>query len=131
MKVAGLHDLPDLLEMATRFADHQAWFEVDEGDTLDHLRTIMEAGRIWRTDAGMLAIVVARNPWNETQVIAQEVLWWSEDGRGMELIKALHDWAPGKVDWISFSTASNDDRMVPIMERLGYRPLERAYVREV
>jgi len=69
---------------------------------------------------------------NNTVLIAQELMWYGKNGRA--LIKPFEEWAKEQeCDFTMMSSLVNDREPTirRIYSRLGYKPIESAYIKEI
>jgi GNAT superfamily N-acetyltransferase len=76
---------------------------------------------------------------NAAAFIVQELFWWVKPesrgtGAGGELLTEIEQWAAEKGAAAVFMIAladKNEEKMQNLYARMGYRPLERTFAREV
>lgn len=133
---ATLADVPDLVAMGGKFIAHSAYagrlrddpearaglmrrlIENDDGAVF-----VLEGGR------GMIGMIAYRHPISG-DLVAGEVFWWCECGRGVELFRAAEAWAIG-FGVTAIQMVAPNARVGRLYERLGYAPLESVYQREI
>jgi hypothetical protein len=136
---ATVDDVPALVEMGGRFIASSA-YRGRIGDNADVRRGLMKRmidGPEFAllvsvrsgTLTGMIGMMTYEHPLSG-DLVAGEVFWWAEDGRGLSLLRAAEAWARGKGVTAVQMIAPND-RVGAIYEAKGYRPLERIYQREL
>jgi sulfur transfer complex TusBCD TusB component (DsrH family) len=131
-------DIPQLLVMGQSFFEASPWpayveFDVERlSKTLSRLLESEDA-IILMTDHGMMAAVIY-DLYPAACSVAQELFWWSEDGTGTDLRRAMETKAKAKGAKLCVLSAVENDQMVT-MDRAyrmwGYRLVERLYVREL
>lgn len=80
-------------------------------------------------ETGAIGGMMAPHPFNHSQMMADELFWWSEGREGLRLLEAYEEWAGDAMIRMTALEAVEPERMKRFYERRGYRPLERAYVR--
>ena len=116
-----MRDLPALREMGRRFHDaaRPEWPWSDEGfDTT--IRQVMGAGFLALTERGFLAGLIAPQPLNPAWRVAHELLWWSEDRKGLDLIRAFRRWAEAQgASEIKWSCRAGNERVTRVYARIA------------
>lgn len=129
-------DIPGLLAMGERFAakarlsDHVGY----DPASMERTFAAMIDGDnfcLFVGSAGAIGGMVAPHPFNNAQIIADELFWWSEGREGLALLKAYEDWAGsfGAVIRMTTLEAVEPERVGKLFARRGYVPLERAFVK--
>jgi len=124
-------DVPELVKMGRLFA-RAIGEEPHDASLLDYMTGLIEQGIIYRSKQGMIGGIVVTQPWNRNRRMAQELFWWSEDRKGMALMRAFEKWAEAQGvgrEYVVFSTIGAPGRTDELMGKLGYKQVERAYRR--
>lgn len=133
VRVATDADIPALVAMAGQFhATHERRFDFDQ----DHMAANFEA---WvRSPAcvvlvhaqGFIAGAVMPSASNPRWLAAYEILWWSEDGGGLVLMRAFEKWACDmNASEVKFSHPASNPTLPRVLVRLGHVPAEIAYTK--
>lgn len=85
---------------------------------------VSNEGAVWVTDGGFLAASIERSVINP-EPIAVEHGWYAADRSGMRLLRVFEDWAAARSARVRLSTPARGVDLT----RLGYRPVETAWVR--
>ena len=138
-------DIPRLMVMGEQFAKY-APFDVEfspEGAAA-FVAGLMEIGLVLvaEQDGEILGgILGALTPmwYSPSNLMASELAWWvAPEHRGgraaLQLLRAFEDWAKAsgaKVITMSDLRIGEDYPAGPLFERMGYRVLERAHIKEI
>lgn len=129
-----------VLLMVRHFLDHSlygALFEsdVDAGGLFD---TVLAAGLVLVADngdhlVGMLAIVALLHPLGG-KLYAEEVCWWVEPEHrsgfiGPKMLRSAEDWARRKGCSVVKMVAPHGSTVGDFYGRIGYTPIETAYIK--
>lgn len=136
VRVAGHADVPDLVEMGMRFIARAGTPATEVTNATQFFAGLIDnpAGVIFRTDGGFLAAFVAPLYYRPDYLQAHEALWWSEDGRGLRLLRAYEAWARemGAHEILMSSLHGiTGDPVGKLMRRNGYVPRDITYVKEI
>lgn len=127
MRLAKFSDLPLLVDLVGRLVVASCLpMQVDVDHTRAVLRRLMisDDGAVWVTGAGFLAASIERTVVSPNPV-AFEHGWYAEDRSGLRLLRAFEAWAAARGAVVRLSTGING----PDLSRLGYRPVEMAWVK--
>ena len=137
-KLAELSDLPTCLEIAKKFVEFYGleYHEPSVERMLTHILTngvfilALDGSKI-KGGAGALH---AQNPWNQTELVYQEMFWWVEEEYrnttvGIKLLLELEKLAPAGSK-IIMSILPHSNFKHSTMEKLGYSLKELSYVKE-
>ena len=95
MRRATEADIPHLCDLGAKF--HKAAKlpgAFNRNVWADFIRSVWDQdGVFFVTDGGMIGAIPATQPWTDNYWTASEICWWSEDGRGLELLDAFEAWA--------------------------------------
>lgn len=128
MRIATAGDIPRLREMGRAFHDlaqpewpwSDAGFDTTIGQCIDN-------GFVAMTDGGFIAGIIAPMPLSPEWIIAHELLWFANDGKGAKLAQAFRDWALNhRVDEIRWSCRSSNLRVKRFYEKFS-TPCEAVY----
>jgi GNAT superfamily N-acetyltransferase len=143
VREAGPLDLPEIMALCRRFFEASGYrsFGFDEESMLGTLRRLMDHpdGVVLVADGGMVAGVVYPVFFNQSHRQAQELFWWVDDeargsGVGRDLIRAFEKWAKSndcKTVSMLCLEALEADKVEKLYLRSGYKPTERAFVKEL
>jgi len=146
IREATAADADRLVDMATRFITSSTTY----GELLppDHTRVLglvnicLELGVIVVAEGrdgvlvGLLGVVVLEHPFSDVQ-FAEEQAWWVEPEYrhgtvGPRLVTYVHEWARLRgVKFVKMAAPADAPSVGQFYERLGYRPIETAYVLEL
>lgn len=133
MREATEVDVPALVEMAGRFhagVEHRFPFDADHMAAQFRAFMANDAAVILVEGGGFIVGVAAPAISNPHWIAAHEVLWWSEDGGGLRLLRAFEDWARDfGADEVKMSHPVGEDRLLGILGRLGHEIAEVAYTK--
>lgn len=135
---AEVADIPELVGMGRRFlamSPHSGMGEFDAEAVARVLRFMIESptSLVLTNGDGAIGGVQAPLYFDPSRTMMEESFWWAEKG-GRDLLKAFQkESALMGSHYLMLSTLENDrshliDRLVSAM---GYRPLERRYVKEL
>lgn len=136
IREATVDDIPRLLAMGKTFAakarleDHVGYDPASMAATFEAMIERDEFA-LFIGDHGAIGGMVAPHPFNYGLNMADELFWWSEGREGLRLLAAFEDWAKDH-DAVVRMTALESvdpDRVGKLYGRLGYTPLERAFVK--
>lgn len=151
---ARMSDLPELMRLGRAFYDTnqmQRYCKFDEdtaaltlthliqqqeaGNALllvsDHVPELLEGGKEYPAKlGGMLALLSFPGYFDKSSRMVQELFWWAEDGRGIELVNRARLWVAntGGGAMMLAETGRGDERMARLYKRLGFEPVERFYM---
>ena len=129
-------DIPRILEMGAKFFRAMNRHEVgeySEAAAESTTRLLIENGILLVSENGMVGGLVY--PFYMTgRLTAQEFFWWSEDGKGRELMDAFEkrakEMGAETIQMIALESL-DPQRVGKIYERAGYKPAERSYIKVV
>ena len=136
-------DLDQLVKMGERFAGwaHQP-FDADKvrdvllGAITKPEQVVLVYERSGTIEGGIMGIVYP--PWTSNAVLwAVELAWWVDPARrgsaGIRLLQAFEVWAQehGAVSVSMSAFASLHSTAGPLLTRMGYRPTEHVYMRDL
>lgn len=142
LKLAEATDLPDIVDMALKFAAVSPYSELPiEQEKIEELILSMLKDRnktiivLYMKDdkpVGMLAGMTSEMLFNR-ELLASEVIWWVEpehrSRKSFALKEAYEYWAKRVgAKYIQMSNL-NDKRVEQFYERTGYKLTERAYLK--
>lgn len=79
------------------------------------------------TDGGFILGLIQPNPMSRGYLIAQEFLWWSEDGSGADLIRKFRAWAKARgAHEIRYSCPAGNKRVERFYSRIA-QPTETVF----
>lgn len=131
MRESTESDIPDLVAMGRKF--HAASNELApfDGDAVANFLAGLIAhddGIVFRTGKGMIGGILAPAYCDPSWVMAVEMFWWSEDRRGLDLLRGFEKWAKEKgANEVRTATMTNLERASMILEKSGFAPLETSY----
>jgi len=120
-------DLPLLVELVGRLvAASGIPLAVDPDHTRAVLRRLIisDDGAVWVTRCGFLAASIEQTVISPAPVAAEHG-WYAEDGKGLRLLRVFEAWAAERGAMVRLSTGIGG----PDLSRLGYRPVEMAWVK--
>lgn len=118
-----------LLEMGRRF---HAASGIPCGFDGDAFLLAMERCGVFTTEKGFIAGMLVPSPICPSWVMAVELAWWSEDGKGLSLLRKFEKWArQSGASEIRMTTLSDMPRAGEIMPRLGYRSVEVSWTKVI
>lgn len=135
-KVADSHDFPKVKEMVEKFLASSPYRDVTPDyaaiEGLFHHLVEDPDKCIFLTENGFVCGLLTPLFFAPDVIIATEVAWWSEDGKGEELKAKFEDWARSNGATASQMTTLNN----PLAGRLGahlvangYTPVEISYLK--
>lgn len=132
MILADTSDIPKLLEMGRKFHEsvqpEWPWSAEGFSDTMDSL---IHNGFVAMTARGFISGLIAPMPLNPDWLVAHEILWWSEDGKGWPLMRAFREWAEtNDADEIKWSCRSTNERVQRFYSRFS-EPCETVYSEKI
>ncbi len=134
VRQATAADIPALVEMAGRFHEqHERRFGFDADHMARHFASLIEADQFCQIHGkGFLTGVIVPALSSPDWLTAFEVLWWSEDGNGLRLMRAFEKWAAGRgAREVKFSHPVGNDRAAQILSRTGHVPAEVIYTKGI
>ena len=139
IRPATVDDIPQLLAMGQRFADDAGvtdWIEWDDASVTRLLHHLIESedGVCLVSDNGMFGGFIYPHEFNNSILLFREVFWRSEGFEGVKMLLRAEEWARAKGARLSgmFTPIKQVTGDVgPLYERLGYRPSERIYMKEL
>lgn len=135
IRAATLDDIPRLLEMGSRFAklanlsEHVGY---DPDSMAETFKALIDGGHpVFISETGAIGATQSPHPFNHRHITAQELFWWSEGGGGTRLLKAMIEHCERHCHSLQMITleAVRPDAVGKLYERMGFRPLERSYVK--
>lgn len=116
LRQATQADIPALIDMGRRFhaAAQPEWPWSDSGFSA----LMMKMPFLSITDGGFFAGTKAPWPLNPEWIVAHEVLWWSEDGTGLQHLQAFREWAVDAHE-IKWSCRADNDRVCRFYSRFA------------
>ena len=86
------NDFPAVAQMAKRFSDlgPQGF---NEEEFLEAPQNAVDLGGAFRSEKGFIFGALAPAYCNRNWLIAIELAWWAEDGKGLSLLAAFEGWA--------------------------------------
>lgn len=131
MRTATPDDLPRILKMGRKFHEASNQFApFSEAATARMLEGLIASpdGMVLISDGGMIGGVLSPAYCADAWVMAVELFWWSEDRRGLVLLKGFEDWAREMgANEVRMTTLTNLERADKILRRRNYAPLEISY----
>jgi GNAT superfamily N-acetyltransferase len=140
IRLASPADAENIARLGARFFDEAGWsdcLEYNEADCRaslegmigqEHFICLVSGDPI----DGMIAGLVGPAYFNASQIMGEELFWWSEGRTGLRLLAALEDEARNR-GCIAFTMKSlarlGGDRMAQLYQRRGYRPSESAFIK--
>jgi GNAT superfamily N-acetyltransferase len=137
-------DVPEIVEMATRFVDTTAYRDAvtinrERVTALAHQLIDSDTGTIFVAQAsagdliGMIVLTSFDHPFSGDKVVA-ELAWWVEPamrGRvGLYLLRKAEQWAiEQKAQWLTMGAPTPD--VERFYAATGFTPVERAYQRRM
>lgn len=112
-----------------RLADHVGY---DPASMEQSFRLMIENGHpVFIGEAGAIGATVAQHPFNSGHIAAQELFWWSEGREGLALLNALQEHCEAHCHSLTMITleAVEPERTGRLYERLGFKPIERSYMK--
>jgi hypothetical protein len=136
IRAATADDIPRLLEMGEKFAERanlKAHVGYDPASMDRTFATMIEYDSycLFIGQSGAIGGVVGPHPFNNVQMVADELFWWSEGREGLKLLDAYEAWVAerGAIARMSALEAVDIDRVEKILARRGFEPVERAYIK--
>lgn len=130
VRMAHAGDIGEILEKGERFCMAAGYSDFSGTDAHDFALQLVREGAVFLTEGGVLGALLAPLPWCRAHIQAVELFWWSEDGHGLDLVRAFERWGRERAKTLVFSTVEMDQRASEIMGRLGYRLREMSWVKE-
>ena len=140
---ATIDDFPDLYRMGIAFAAAAEMPEVDPDTFYRSVEMLISDGilkvAVNSTICGGAGALVFPHYWNEKEIVAQELFWWVDENArkssaAIRLLSEMESEAreKGAKSLIMITL----DKLTPeVLERLyirrGYRPQERAFIKEL
>lgn len=128
IRLATPADIPRLVDMVAALAEASGMpVTVDRDWTARSLLALIASrdSAVWISGDGFLAAQLVRSTVSP-QPIAAEHGWYARDGSGLRLLRAFETWAAERgAVMIRLSTGAGG----PDLARLGYRPVETAWIR--
>ena len=139
MKVAELHDLPEIADMSMKFMATTGYASYSDRETIEKLIERLILGEqnekiiIFQPGVGFLAGCAAPFLFGQ-HLLATEIAWWVEpdkrgSGIGAEFLSAFEYWAKEKAGCTMLSMVCLDDKLSRFYEDKGYKLYERAYMK--
>ena len=127
-------DLPRLMEMGEKFAEKARLSEhvgYDPASMEATFRLMIAGGPfvLFIGEHGAIGGMKAPHPFNRATQIVDEIFWWSEGREGLRLLDAWEEWAGTAIKRMTTLEAVEPERVSRLLERRGYRPLERVFIR--
>lgn len=89
-------------------------------------------GGLFRTEKGFMAGVIVPSAVDPDWKMAVELAWWSEDRKGMHLLRQFEKWAKESgASEVRMTTLASLPRASKIMERVGYRSAEISWTKVI
>lgn len=138
VRTATVEDIPALVEMGAKFhamSPHKPVGDYDYDAVARTLAFLVESpsGLVVRSDTGVLGGFMAPVFFAPTVPMMEENFWWASGG-GQELRRFFEAEAKAMgARFVYFTTLENDriDAIDRLMQRDGYRPVERRYMKEL
>jgi hypothetical protein len=133
VRLAGLDDLPRLIEFSKAFHQASPWAEVDFNEYKMKkvlLEMIAEGDAVViMHDKGFIGGAIS-TPFFSTSPIAQELFWWAEES-GVELLEAFEAWAYHEgAEMVSMaSTGLRAKALERLYRGRGYEAREATFVK--
>lgn len=146
IRAATFADIPEIASLGKLFHAQAEWEEIpySEEDCAKSLHNLMASPAFICLVAdvggivGMASGVISPVYFNHDHVSGEELFWWVADNApqmtGIRLLQSLEKAAKdrGCSTWQMKSLARlNDDRMVRLYCRFGYRASERSFIKEL
>lgn len=135
MREATEIDIPALVDMARFFhgaAEHRFPFDADHMEAQFRAFLANDSAVCLIEGSGFILGVLAPALSNPHWISAHEILWWSEDGGGLRLLRAFEDWArEAGADEVKMSHPAAEHRLLGVLGRLGHEVAEVAYTKEL
>ena len=135
IRAAGMDDIPRLMEMGQRFSKKAALVEhvgYDPASMEQTFAALITGGHpIFVSERGAIGGTSTPHPFNHDHIIAQELFWWSEGGDGLRLLKRFEKWCAENCHSLRMLTleAIEPERTGKLYERMGFKPIERGYIK--
>ena len=128
---ATVQDLPRLLQMGEKFhrmSQLPCRFDaVAFGQTLLRLMNANDK-TVLVTERGMIGGAIIPSYCDPDWNMAIELFWYSEDGRGLSLLRSFERWAKDKgADEIRMSSISSLPKAERIYTKMGYLKIEESW----
>jgi hypothetical protein len=128
-------DIPFLQEIGPKFAARASLpFPLDPDSLERTLITIIETGVCLRGEHGAIGGFIFPHPFNNDVIVGSELFWWSEGREGLALLAAFEaackDRDAVMVGMITLDSVE-PERTGALLERRGFKPLERQYIKEI
>ena len=122
-----------LAEMGQRFhAASSVPCSFDEDAFLAAMEGCKAQGGVFQTEKGFIAGVLAPLPIDPQWTVAVELAWWSEDGKGLSLLRKFERWArESGAREIRMTTLADMPKASEIMKRLGYHSAEISWTKVI
>jgi GNAT superfamily N-acetyltransferase len=137
IRPATVDDIPALLELGERFAGESgmsAAIGFDPESVERMLRQLIESGILLVCPGGMIGGLVYGHPFNNACVVFQEMFWRAEQGHGLDLLNAAHEHARSlgaTHSAMMLAEGMDPERAERLYRRLGYRALDRSFIKEL
>lgn len=147
IRVATIEDIDELSSMSGRFiayAPHAKALDVCEADWRAAIAMVIEHGRVFVAQidgviVGMLMAVCTPSWFAPKTLVATELAWWMDpEHRGgmsaIRLVKAFEQWAKQSGASVASMCELVIEGQPPVgemIERMGYAPSERTYMKEI
>lgn len=131
IRPATPEDLRDLLDMSKRFhaqTGSMSGFDPDHAGAL--LLGWMQTGIVLRSAKGFIAGMVAPAFCDPSWKIAIEAAWWSEDRRGLDLLKGFEDAAKAQgANEVRMTSICSLPTAATVLARRGYTATEISHAK--
>lgn len=88
VRKATVGDIPNIVELGKRCQkDSHLPYTVVDDDFEETLKNAIEDHIVFVSDGGFIIVVIVPLYFNKSVTIAQELVWYSEDGSGPSLLK--------------------------------------------
>ncbi len=86
-------------------------------------------GLVLVSPGGFLMAARVALPWSTTARQVHEIFWWSEDGHGVDLLRAMERWAGDDEIKLSFRIKQRGPALARLVARLGYTGTEAGFTK--
>ena len=129
IRAATLKDLDFLVSTSEIFNNKYQKLTLNTKKLAAHIRKLLlsDTGIAFRSDAGMILGVCYSDPIRDHN-IAVELAWWDTGGTGLKLLRAFEQDAKKRgMDEVRMTSLTENPRVNPFLEKLGYNPIEISY----
>jgi hypothetical protein len=128
VKHADTSDIPRILQMARAFHDAHGEGAFNAEVTQAFIQNALQSGCVLFSRGSFLIGYIIPDPGKGGALVAHEVFWWSEEGKGAEIREAFENWAKQHgASEVHISHPWGAKRVGGMLEKAGYEPATQVW----